>query len=80
MGRSCGMHGEGEKQNSHGILVGKSKEKRPFGTSKSQAKWEGNIIMQFKAKGWDGTEWIHVVQNRDKCWVIVNMSKNFQIP
>ena len=36
--------------------------------------------MQFKAKGWDGIEWIHVVQNRDKYWVIVNMSKNLQIP
>lgn len=36
--------------------------------------------MEFKAKGCDGTEWIHVVQNRDKYWVIVNMSKNLQIP
>jgi hypothetical protein len=81
MGRTCGMHGEGrKKRDSHEILVGKPMEKRLFGTLKIQTKREGNIIMQCKATGRDGNEWIHVVPNRDKSWVLVNMSKNLQSP
>jgi hypothetical protein len=64
-----------KKRHSHEILVGKPKEKRLFGTLKTQTKWEGNI-MQCKAIGRDGTEWNHVAQNRDKSSVLVNISKN----
>jgi hypothetical protein len=69
-----------KKRDSHEILAGKPMEKRLFGTLKTQTKWEGNIIMQCKATGKDGNEWIHVVWNRDKDWVLVSMSKNLQSP
>jgi hypothetical protein len=68
---------EEKKRHSYGILVGKPKEKRLLGTWKTYTKWASNIAMQLKETGWDGTQWIHVVQNREKCWVLVNMSINF---
>jgi len=44
-------------------LVGKPEGKRPLG--KTMRRWEDGIIMDLKALGWEGVDWIHLVQGRD---------------
>jgi hypothetical protein len=34
----------------------------------------------FKGIGWGGMDWIHLAQDRDKRWVLVNMTINLRVP
>jgi hypothetical protein len=35
----------------------------------------GKVILK-----WEGVDWIHVAQDRDKWWVLVSMVMNLQVP
>ena len=52
------------------VLVGKPEAKKPLGSHRH--RWEDNIKMDLKVRGSEGMEWIHLVQSRDKCQVLVN--------
>jgi len=39
----------------------------------SQCKWEDNIKMDVKEMGWEGMNWIHMTQDRDKGQAVVNI-------
>jgi hypothetical protein len=54
----------GAKRNACRILVGKPEGKRPLG--RPRCKWEDNIKMDFRDKGWGGMGWIELVQDRDQ--------------
>jgi hypothetical protein len=75
MGRACGIYG-GEG-NAYGALVGNSEGKRPSGGP--GWRWEGNIQMNLKEIGWDGMDWIHLAQDRNKWWAVVSMVRNLQV-
>jgi hypothetical protein len=30
--------------------------------------------------GWEGADWIHLAQDRDQWWALVNMVMNLQVP
>jgi hypothetical protein len=51
-------------------LVEKPEGKRPLG--RHRHRWEDNITMDLKEIGWQGTDIIHVAQDRDKCQAAVN--------
>jgi hypothetical protein len=51
----------GERKGVYRILVGKHKEKKPLGRSRS--KWEDNIKMDLQEVGW-GMDSIVLAQNR----------------
>jgi hypothetical protein len=53
-----------EKRNAYRILVGKPEGKRPLG--RSRRRWADNIKMDLRETGWDGVEWIDLVQDRDQ--------------
>jgi hypothetical protein len=36
--------------------------------------------MNLREIGWDGVDWIHLTQNRDHWWAVVNMVMNLQVP
>jgi len=40
---------------------------------KSQCEWEDNIKMDVKEMGWEGMDWIHIAQDRDKWQAVVNI-------
>ena len=40
---------------------------------KSQCEWEDNIEMDVKEMGWEGMDWIHMAQDRDKWQAVVNI-------
>jgi hypothetical protein len=36
--------------------------------------------MDHREIGWEGMDWIHLAQDRDQWWVVVNMVMNLQVP
>jgi hypothetical protein len=44
-------------------LLGKPEGKRPLG--RPRRRWVDNIKMDFSEIGWDGMDWIELVQERD---------------
>jgi hypothetical protein len=53
----------GEKRNAYGMLVGKPEGKRPLG--RAWCMWVDNIKMDLREIGWDGVDWMELVQDRD---------------
>jgi hypothetical protein len=43
---------------------------------------DGKIIFRVDLKeiGWEGVNWIHLAQDRDQWWAILNMVMNLQVP
>jgi hypothetical protein len=54
----------GEKRNAYRKLVGKPEGKRPLG--RPRRRWVDNIKMDLREIGWDGVDWMDVVQDRDQ--------------
>jgi hypothetical protein len=67
----------GEKRNVYRILVGKPEGKRPLG--RSRRRWEDNIRMDLRERGWGGMDWIDLAQDRDQWRALVNTVMNFRI-
>jgi hypothetical protein len=53
----------GEKRNGCRILVRKPEGKRPLG--RPRCRWLDSIKMDLREMGWDGVDWINMVQDRD---------------
>jgi hypothetical protein len=62
----------------HKILVRKPEGKRPHG--RPRCRLEDNIRKDFRETGWEGVDWMHVAQDRDLWWALVNMVTNLQVP
>jgi hypothetical protein len=67
----------GEMKNTYKILVRKPEEKRPL--RRPSHRWE-NIRMGVRQTDWKGIDWIHLPQERDGWWALVNMVMNIQLP
>jgi hypothetical protein len=68
----------GEKRNAYMILVGMPEGKRPLG--RPRYKWENNIKMDLREKGWGGMDWIDLAQDRDQWRALVNTVMNLRVP
>jgi hypothetical protein len=68
----------GEMRNAYSILVGKPAGKRPLG--KPRHRWEDNIRMDLGEIGWEVMYWMHLAQDGDQRWALVNMVMNIQVP
>jgi hypothetical protein len=53
----------GEKRNACRILVGNLEGKKPLG--RPRRRQVNNIIVDLREIGWDGMDWIDLVQDRD---------------
>jgi len=42
----------------------------------------GRIILEWilREMGWEVMDWMHLVENRDQCWVLVKMVMNLWVP
>jgi hypothetical protein len=58
--------------------VRKPEGKRPLG--RAGHKWEHNNKMDLQERGWGGTDWIDLVQDRDWWRALVNMEMNLWVP
>jgi hypothetical protein len=66
----------GEKIKTDMVLVGKPERTRPVG--RARRRWEDNIKVGLKME-WDGTDWIHVAQYRDRYRAVVNTAINLRV-
>jgi hypothetical protein len=66
----------GEGRNVYRVLVGKPKGKRPL--ERPRHRRENGIKMDLRENCWGG-EWIHLAQDRDHWWALVNAVMNLQI-
>jgi hypothetical protein len=61
----------GQMINAYNILVGKPHGKRPL--RRHRRRWEDNIKM-------GSVDWIHVTQDRDHWWALVNTVMDHWVP
>jgi CRISPR/Cas system-associated protein Cas7 (RAMP superfamily) len=43
---------------------------------KSRHGWVYNVRMDLRKIGWEGTDWIHLAQDKDHLWALVNAVMN----
>jgi len=54
----------GEMRNANKILAGKPEGKISRG--RARCRWEDNVRMDLKEIWWEGVDWIHLAQDKDK--------------
>jgi hypothetical protein len=42
--------------------------------------WEDNIRIEFREIVWEDVDWIHLAQDRDQWWIVVNMVMDIEVP
>jgi hypothetical protein len=68
----------GTKRNAYRTLVGKPEGKRPL--RRPRRKWVNNIKMDLREIGWDGMDWIDLLQDMDQWRALVNTVINHRVP
>jgi hypothetical protein len=68
----------GEIRSATNILVGKPEGKRL--RARPRRRWEDNIRMGLREIVWKHVNWIHLAQDMDQRWALVNTVMNFQVP
>jgi len=63
--------------NAYSILVVKPEGKRLLG--RPMQKWKDNIRINLRDMGWEGVDWMHLPQDRDQWWDLVNVVMNLQV-
>jgi hypothetical protein len=43
-------------------------------------RWEGNIQMDLKGRGWYAVDWMHLDEDREKWRVVVETVVNLRVP
>jgi hypothetical protein len=59
------------------IFVGNVEANSPL--EEPRHRWEDNISMNLRDKGWKGVEWIHLAQDRDQWRAVVSTVMNLRI-
>jgi hypothetical protein len=55
-------------------LFGKPERKRPLG--RPIRRWENNVRMDLREMGSEVVDWIHLAQDRNQWWALVNTVMN----
>jgi len=64
----------GERRGAYRVSVGRLEGKR------LKHRWVDNITKIIKETGWHGMHGVHLAQNKDKWWALVNMVINLWVP
>jgi hypothetical protein len=67
----------GEGKNTYRVLVGKPEGKRPL--ERPRYRWEDGIKMDLREIGCGGGGWIHLAEDRDCWWGLVNAVMNLRV-
>jgi hypothetical protein len=68
----------GEVKGAYNILVGRPEGRRPLG--RPRRIWEDNIKMDLREIGFGDVDWIHLAQDRNRWWALVNTVMNLRVP
>jgi hypothetical protein len=68
----------GEMRNVYNSLVGKPVGDRLLG--RHSRRWEDNIRMDVRERGWEVVNWIHLAHDRDKWRDVVKTVMNLRVP
>jgi hypothetical protein len=68
----------GEVRGAYNILVGRPEGRRPLG--RPRRGWEDNIKMDLREIGFRDVDWIHLAQDRDRWWALVNTVMKLRVP
>jgi hypothetical protein len=60
------------------ILVGKPEGNRALG--RPRRGQENNIKMDLRKIGWEGVAWMHLAEDRDQWWDLMNTVMNLWVP
>jgi len=60
------------------VLTGKPEGKRPL--RRPRPRLQDNIRMDRREIGWEGVDWVHVAQDRDRWRSLVNTVINLRVP
>jgi hypothetical protein len=63
--------------NAYRVLLGKPEGKRPLG--RPRRRWVDNNKMNLRETGWDGMDWIDLVQDMDRWRALVNTVMNLRV-
>jgi hypothetical protein len=66
-----------EMKNAYRILVRKPEGKRPLG--RRRHRWEDNIRMDLREIIGECLNWIHLPQDREQWWTVVNTVMNLRV-
>jgi hypothetical protein len=67
-----------EIKNAYKILVGRPDGQTPLG--RCRQRWEDNLRIDLREIGWEGVEWMYLVQDRKQWQALVNMVMKLQVP
>jgi hypothetical protein len=67
----------GKIRDSYKILVGKPEGERSLG--RACRRWEDNIRMNVRERGWEGVKWMQLDQDRDQWRGLVNTVMKFRV-
>jgi hypothetical protein len=67
----------GAGRNVYRVLAGKPEGKSPL--ERPRRRWEDGIKMNLREIGWGRVEWIHLAQERDLWWALVNAVMNLRV-
>jgi hypothetical protein len=67
----------GEEKKGYKVLLGKPEGKSPL--RRLRHRWKDGIVMDLREIGWEGVYWIHLAEERDWWWAVVNMVMNLWV-
>jgi hypothetical protein len=73
---TCSSHGADKKFII--FFVEKPEEKRTL--RRPRHRWESNNRIVLREIEWEGVDWIHLVQDRDQLWAVMNTVMNLRVP
>jgi hypothetical protein len=68
----------GEVRRADNILVGRPEGRRPLG--RPRHRWDDNIKMDLGEIGFGDVVLIHLAQDGNRWWALVNMVMNLRVP
>jgi hypothetical protein len=68
----------GVMKNAYKILVRKPEERRLL--ERPRHRWEVNIRIDLREICWEDVDWIHLAQDRDQWWDVVNTIIDLRVP
>jgi hypothetical protein len=64
--------------NAYSVLVGKPEGNRPL--KRPRYRWEDNIRLDLRERGWESLDWIHPAEDRDQWQALMNVVMILHVP